>query len=289
MTEAHQQLLSRIRTYCESRPDIRCLALIGSQSGKAEFADVYSDLDLLIVSTDCTPYFLEEGWLSAIDPVWLSFSEAVPEANHQERRAVFSGALDVDFVLADAALLEEKSDVLPILREICAAGVDVLIDKDNFGTHLRSFVHDPKPFTFPTEVQYRNVVQDFGFHVLWATKKLLRGEKWTAQRCITGYLMRHLLTLLEWEAHARHGVEWRTFYEGRHLTMWLDTDRQERLGDLAAPWDPAGLEQSLRNLCDYFSEVAVSFASSQGFISPTEAFREIRAWMDAHPAIDLPQ
>ncbi len=285
MTEAHRTLLSKIRTYCEARPDIRCLALIGSQSGKAEFADEFSDLDLLIVSTDCTPYFLEEDWLSAIDQSWLSFSEAVPEANHRERRAVFSGGLDADFVLADAALLAETSEAFPILREICAAGVDVLIDKDDFGALLRSLVHAPGPFTFPTEAAYRNVVQDFGFHVLWAAKKLLRGEKWTAQRCLSGYLMRHLLTLLEWEAHARHGAEWRTFYEGRHLAIWLDPDRQRRLDDLAAPWDPAGMEQALRNTCALFSEVASSVADSQGFHFPSKAFQEIMVWLDAHPAV----
>ena len=176
MTEAHQQLLSRIRTYCGARPDIRCLALIGSQSGKAEFADEFSDLDLLIVSTDCVPYFLEEGWLSAIDPVWLSFSEAVPEANHWERRAVFSGAMDADFVLADAALLDETPDAFPILREICAADVDVLIDKDDFGALLKSFVHVPGSFTFPTESEYRNVVQDFGFPCTLGCQETVAGR-----------------------------------------------------------------------------------------------------------------
>lgn len=45
--------------------------------------------------------------------------------------------------------------------------------------------------------EFYNMVNDFLYHIIWASKKIQRGELWTAKMCIDAYLKRYLLRVME--------------------------------------------------------------------------------------------
>ena len=51
-----------------------------------------------------------------------------------------------------------------------------------------------------------NMINDFFFHTIWASKKILRGELWTAKMCIDAYLKKYLLKITEMYSLSKYHV-----------------------------------------------------------------------------------
>lgn len=280
MNKNYSDLFEKIKNFVIRNEDITCLAIIGSQSSSETIADEFSDLDLLLVTTNCTKYFQSQEWLHEIDEMWVSFTESVPDANFWERRAVFKYGLDVDFVIIDENLLLESVDSLRIVKEICNKNVNVIIDKINATNIFRQLVTKKKKFAFPTVFEFSNLVNDFYFHYLWAYKKLLRGEFWVALRCIDSYLKAHLLRMLEWHEHALHGEEYQTLYDGRYIEKWISKGTLDRLSGVFSTYNQADMEKALRNTQELFTEKAKDFSKRQNYEFPTNGEEKIIEWVE---------
>src|SRR5262245_61357864 len=63
------QLIERFTAWGQGRPDIRAIAILGSQARTDRPADEWSDLDLLIVATDPRPYLAGGEWLAELGRV----------------------------------------------------------------------------------------------------------------------------------------------------------------------------------------------------------------------------
>lgn len=280
MNEKYFNLLKKIKDFVIRTEDITCLAIIGSQSSSETIADEFADIDLLLVTSNCTKYFKSQGWLQEIDEMWVSFTESVPDVNFWERRAVFKYGLDVDFVIIDENLLLKSIDSLPIVKEICSKNVKVIIDKINATNILNQLTNSQKEFTFPTAFEFSNLVNDFYFHYLWAYKKLLRGELWIALRCVNSYLKEHLLTMLEWHEHALHGKEYETFYNGRYIEKWISRDTLNRFSDIFSTYNQVDMKKALRNTLVLFTETAKDFSERRNYVFPTNGVEKLIEWVE---------
>jgi aminoglycoside 6-adenylyltransferase len=276
-------LLKKLEDHSRAQPDISALALIGSRSAEAQRADEYSDLDLLLVTANVGRYFSQADWLSAIGDCWLSFTESVPDAAFYERRALFAQGFELDIVLVDQALLRQGPEKLPIAREICRGGLEPILDKANLTPALSALVNPAPAFQFPSQEEFTNAVNEFFFHCVWARKKLLRGERWVAYRCVNAHLKSLLLRLLEWLMRARHGADYDTRYDGRYLDTWLDSDLQPDLRASFSAYEAADISEALAATESLFTRVARETAQRLGFTFPERGAAAIAEWGRAHP------
>jgi Streptomycin adenylyltransferase. len=237
-------------------------------------------MDLILVTNNYKKYFNSADWLQKIDEVWVSFSESVPEANFWERRTVFKNGLDVDIIIVDESLLLQSIDSLPILQAIGNKGISVIIDKINALNVFNQLTKSNNDFSFPSELQFNNLVNDFYFHYLWAYKKLRRGEYWVAIRCINSYLKARLLTMLEWYEHALRGKEYATFYDGRYIEKWVSKDTLDRFKDIFSAYDHSEMEKALRNTVELFTEKAEDFSEIKGYTFPIDGIKKLIEWIE---------
>ncbi|RPI97845.1 MAG: hypothetical protein EHM39_08865, partial [Chloroflexi bacterium] len=96
-TQDYEHLIGRFVAWADTLPDIRAAVIIGSRARTTQPADVWSDLDLVFLTTRPAHYIENTVWLDEIAPHWLTFVEGTVDG-HRERRVMFEGALDVDFV-----------------------------------------------------------------------------------------------------------------------------------------------------------------------------------------------
>src|SRR5215211_3842689 len=108
----YEELERAIVTWARRRPDIRAVVAVGSRARSEHPADEWSDLDLILLTTDAQPY-ANEVWLSELGDVWVAYVE---EANpgDPDVQVVFEGGVKGDFTFAT---IEDGDRPLSVLLE----------------------------------------------------------------------------------------------------------------------------------------------------------------------------
>jgi aminoglycoside 6-adenylyltransferase len=267
------KLMDLARTAC----DIRSILVIGSQARNDRPADAYSDLDLIVVVDDPEVYLSSSRWLEAIDHYWISFTEDTLGGG-KERRVLFDGALDVDFLFFGVAGFRQAindGDVLTLF----ARGYQVLLDSAGFADNLASQHIPHTAATPPSEDEFATLVNDFWYHTVWTTKKLRRGETWAAKSCLDCYMKSHLLKVIEWHAHVTHSWNYDTWHAGRFIEKWADPKVLQALSQVYAHYDVDDLAQALLATMTLFHTLATEVAMRLNYEYPAQADSQATAWV----------
>jgi len=282
ITAAYEDLIQRFVAWAETVDDIRAAVIIGSRARTERPADDWSDLDLIFFTARSERYITSADWLNHLTPYWLTFLERTATGDGQERRVLFDGALDVDFVPVPV----EAIPMLPQDHEVqsmVGRGVRVIMDKDGALTEvLRHMPLSTERLSSqpPDETTFLNLVSDFWYHTVWTAKKLRRGEWWTALGCVDSYLKwQCVLPMIEWHARATHGWNYDTWMRGRFLEQWADPRAVEGLRSAFGHYDSDDLWRALFGTMDLFSWLAPETASNLGYPYPSEAVQQAVAWV----------
>ncbi len=220
---SYNTLLERFIDFSKVRQDIRLVMVIGSRAREDHPADEWSDLDLVFVTSNPHEYISSQDWLPELGEYILTFLEHTPDGSSMERRVLFEGGLDVDFVPVPLEII--RNGLPPEANGIISRGYKVLLDKDGLESVIASSsdsrVLNASP---PNETEYAQTVDDFLYHVVWTAKKLRRGELWAAKQCCDGYLKWLLLKMVEWHAQwtTRNGKLVDVWHDGRFLDTWAE-------------------------------------------------------------------
>lgn len=248
---------------------IKAVIEIGSQTRKCEKADEYSDLDLIIISDISEAFIDDDKILSEVGDIQISFTEAT-FGGGMERRILFDGNLDVDFILLspDQFISLMESHFVDV---IFARGFSVLYDTMNAADKITVKSGSRLPYEKLTDKEYDNLVNDFWFHTVWAAKKICRGEIWTAKMCIDGYLKRYLMRMVEMYHVCVHGNDFDVWHEGRMVDKWADEEIKSKLAECFDSYDAQGLSSALKNTADLFGFLARTCARTDEYNYPQKA------------------
>src|SRR5512133_2853176 len=97
--EAYRALTLSISAWAAARDDVSTLALIGSRARSEMPADESSDIDLVLVCDDPAALLKDGEWIRRIGRPWFDFAESAPGIGYWERRVLYEGGLDADFIL----------------------------------------------------------------------------------------------------------------------------------------------------------------------------------------------
>jgi aminoglycoside 6-adenylyltransferase len=272
IAQAYERLIANFVPWARGREEIRSAAVIGSRARGANHpADEFSDLDIILVATDPQPYIATGGWVEAMGAPWLAFVEGTPDGRLSERRVLFEGGLDVDFVFMAVGPVREmlKTGVDPDLADMIRRGARILVDKDGLAAQIITATPATQPPRAPSEADFLQVANDFWYHTLWTAKHLRRGELWWAKGCCDGYLKALLLRMLEWHARATQGPEHDTWMRGRFLEEWADPRAVMELRQAFARYDTDEIWRALAATMDLFRWVSVEAAGRWGYAYPT--------------------
>ncbi len=277
MTTAYKQLLDRFVAWAQTQPDIRAAIVLGSQARLDRPADQWSDLDLLVITTEPDRLLARTDWLEHLGTLYLTFLEPTAVGGMTERRALFEGGLDVDFTPAPVELARQFAahgwppEIVGVIRR----GMRFVLDKDGLAASLSMPSGEPPAPQPPTQDKFLNLVNDFWYHAVWMAKKLRRGELWTAKLCCDSYMKRLLLTMIEWHASAASGWSADTWHNGRFLEQWADPRAIDGLRGAFARYDAADVRHALFASMDLFRWLATEAAERLGYPYPTSAEKQV--------------
>jgi aminoglycoside 6-adenylyltransferase len=269
-------LIDRITAWATNENDVKAVVIIGSRARANDPADEYSDLDLLLIVADTAKYFQSTDWIDAFGQYWLWFDERTP-LGAMERRVLFDHALDVDFAIIGHDDLKQvlHSQSVSVLQR----GYHILVDKMELHQILKR-IPQAKPVVQPLEEhEYINIVKDFWYHTVWCTKKLLRGELWMAKSCLDGYMKRLMLRIIECHAHAKHGWDYDTWFDGRFFDTWADQQVKEGIRTTFAHYDSADIARALMASMDLFRATARDTADLMSFSYPQQEDLHTTSWV----------
>ncbi len=267
---AYEHLIDRFVQWAQAEDNIRAALVIGSRARTDHPADEWSDLDVILLVDDPEPYWATTDWLRHVGVPWLTFIEPLHDGRGFERRALFEGGLDVDFVPSPVVFFRQMLDtgLLPDVADLLHRGVRFLVDKEGFAERLKQIPVVPLPYQPPTEAEVLNLVHDFWYHTVWTAKKLRRGELWTAKSCCDSYLKQLLRQMLEWHTQARQGASVDTWMSGRFLEEWADARAIATLPVVFARYDEADVWRALLSTMELFHWLAVETAEALGHAYP---------------------
>lgn len=261
----YERIVERFVHWADTVADIRAAAIIGSRARTDHPADVWADLDIIILATDPNGLAHDPAWAARLGDVWIAFVEPTPGGDAVERRILFAGGLDVDFAFFPVEHVGDAS-FRDTARAVIVRGARVLVDKDGElgrlsaelaageATAPSSAVEEvPRAaLPLPDAATVAQVAGDFWYHAVWTAKHLRRGELWWAKGGCDGHMKELLRVALEWDA-ASHGRD--PWFRGRFLEEWADPGAVTRLREAFAPYDEREVWRALGVTMDLFGDV----------------------------------
>lgn len=264
--DRYATIKSKILDIANADKSIRAVIAIGSSTRSELKADEYSDLDL-IIATDDTEKWLYGTIPKQIGNVKISFVEPTLGGG-KERRILYENALDVDMIIFTPEQFETAIKK-GIASWVCNRGYSVLYDTDGYENLLAEYVNNKIAYNGMTEAEYINMVNDFCFHVVWASKKILRGELWSAKMCLDAYLKNYLLKMIEMHSACKRNVD--VWHDGRFLDSWTDDKIKEALTKCFAHYDRKDMILALFETDKLFGQLSKEVAEIKGFNYPKNA------------------
>lgn len=257
---------SKLHDLAKKDEDIKAIILIGSSTRDTVKADEYSDLDIIIATCN-TEKWLYGDYPKQLGNVKISFVEATLGGG-KERRILYEGSLDVDMIIFTPAQFETAIKD-GVASWVMNRGYVVMYDSAGYSELLEKYVSHEIIHTDLSEWEFGNIVNDFFFHTVWASKKILRGELWSAKMCIDAYLKNYLLKIIEVYSASKHDVD--VWHDGRFLDRWAENEILMDLKRCFAHYDKEDMVAALLATEELFSKLASQVAELKGYQYPDEA------------------
>jgi aminoglycoside 6-adenylyltransferase len=268
-----EDILDRLAAWANGQEDIRAVVIVGSRARDDRPADEWSDLDVILVANEPGLYVETTQWLRAMGSVAITFTELTPDGVTTERRVLYEGGVDVDFVPVSVDdftnLLQDANAVVPTVLKRAHR---FLVDKDGFTERVATFldnVSDQPGDEGPNEEDFLNVVNDFWYHAVWVTKKLRRGEIWSALGGMNHLTWHCLLPVVEEHAAVKSGGETDTWHSGRFIEKWADPSVISKLPDALPAYGEQSIVDGLTSMMDVFHNSATELAKLHDWLYPT--------------------
>lgn len=266
LIDRYINIKDKLLTLAKKDEDIKAIVLIGSSTRDTVKADEYSDLDI-VIATDHTDKWLYGDYPEKLGDVKISFVEPTLGGG-KERRVLYDGSLDVDMIIFTPAQFETAIKE-GVASWVMNRGYVVMYDSAGYSALLEKNVsHEIKHMDL-TESEFDNMVNDFFFHTVWASKKILRGELWTAKMCIDAYLKNYLLKIIEVYSVSKYHVD--VWHDGRFLDRWAEKEVLMELEKCFAHYKKEDMVVALLATQGLFSKLASQTAEMKEYKYPKEA------------------
>lgn len=260
-TDKYYEIKQRLLMLAEKHTEIQAVVAIGSSTRSSVPADEYSDLDLMI-ATDDTDAWLYGSIPAELGDVKVSFVEPTLGGG-MERRVLYGGYLDVDMIVfTTGQFLNAVND--GTAGWVMNRGYTVLHDKIGATELLKQKINAEIYKSDFSESEFQNLASNFYFHTVWAAKKLLRGEFWSAKMCLDSYLKNLLLKVLEVHATAKNHAD--VWHDGRFLDRWADEEIRAELKNCFARYDKGDMKNALKSTHRLFARIAKETAALKNFV-----------------------
>lgn len=276
----YQSLQSSIITACQETESIRALLLVGSRARNSRPIDEHADLDYLLFTPDPASVERMPGWIGSLGKIWIpDFSYT--RAGNPEWMVVYEGGWKADFVFLNIEPQQTLQELLPTIpyQAVLARGFKVLLDKTASNGNL-SWQPDGKDAPcYPSAAEFNAASYNFLLAATRVVRYGERGDLWRAKFACDVDLKDGLLTMIEWHARAKNGIEYDTWYDGRYLAEWADPAVVAALPETFAAYNAADLRRALRANLSLYYKMAEETAAALNLPYPAEGQEAALNWL----------
>lgn len=280
----HEQFIetaNQVAEWARENAGIQGVIIIGSQARSMLASDQWSDLDLMVFTQDPGGLMNENTWFNCFGDVVCFFDEIVPlHFTHWSwcvKRVLYADNRDVDFSVLPYPQLDE---VLAVNKEILSKGWRILYEATpgELEKKICALIggSEAQPARPPSEQAVQAVVSELLYHVIWAFKKIRRGELWTATGCINVHMRGLLMRLIE--AHSAATKQQADFlgYSGRFLEQHTDPNVLEKLAGCFTRYDAEDAVETLHRQLEFTREVSKEVCERMGWSFDAGQFEKIQ-------------
>lgn len=265
--DRYADLKEKLIAIAKGNDSIKSVVAIGSSVRDYNKADEYSDIDLIIATTEPDSFLYSNPILTQLGDIKITFTEHTLGGG-MERRILFDGSLDADFIIfTPEQFVSTVTD--GVANEVMNRGYLVLYDDMDITPLLEKHIIPSVRTVSMSENEFINIVNDFFFHTVWASKKILRGEMWVAKMCIDAYLKNHLLSVIEYNGFLSDNKD--VWHCGRFLEKWAGDENVSALKNCFARYDKYDMIKALFSTAELFSVNAKAIADKTGYKYPDKA------------------
>ena len=284
----YEALIRKLLNWANDVSNIKVVLIVGSRARSKYPADEWSDLDAIIVTSNPDFYVSTTDWIGNMGTPILTFIEPTATGVGIERRVLYENMLDVDFSIVPFESFSQltKGDASTKtkneIKDLVNRGIISIIDKAGFVAEVQKLVASYPSLIYrnPNQEEFAEIVNDFLYHAVFAAKHLKRGELWWTATCLDCHMQRLMLRMMEWHAHATHSGEFDTWFRGRFLEKWADSQILQGLTESFARYDSGDIKRALRASMALFRQMGTEVACKLSLVYPTDADEKVASWID---------
>jgi aminoglycoside 6-adenylyltransferase len=242
--------LESIVAWARDEDNVRAVVLTGSVALNSDVADALADLDIELYVGDPRALLNASAWYEQFGEVLVV--EALPNPDWHPTRLVYYAGGKIDFMVAPVEALSGTT---------YERAFRVLLDKDDLTNQLIAV--RPKSNRPPDGPEFLTCINWFYAGALMSAKCIARREPWLA-KYRDWDVKSNLLQMLEWDHKSRYGWAYETWYQGKHMTKWMDTELRDRLEACWANFSLADSADALLASIELFDEITARSADALG-------------------------
>ena len=279
-------LEAKLEEWAKGQPGIRAALLIGSRATPQGARDGFSDHDVVLFLEPASRLAQRDDWMEAFGRPLIVLKETAEHRGETvpTRLVQYRGGHRIDFTLSRVDLLHRiaEQEALP---DWLGAGYRVLLDRDGDAEKLlppSAAAYVPRP---PTAAEYKALVDEFWWEVLYVGKYVSRNELLPARYSLEAVLRYDcLVPMLEWYVQVPRAWEQSVGVRGRGLRWLLDLDDRELLDRTYAADTLASHGRALDAMIELFRKAAQTVARDLGHHYPRILDDETCRLLEGHRA-----
>ncbi len=272
----YPELEANFTAWAQAQVEMRAAVLIGSRARSDPPPDDWSDLDLIVFTTDMEKYAADRRWLEQFGAVTIAVLERSRRGD-AEWLIVYEDGTKLDVLLAPVGA-SGPIETAPYDR-VLIYGTRILFDKSSAAERLNLEVNVAP--VLPTLDEFSAALNHAWLTALRAAKFIARGDLWRAKLACDSELKAQLLTMLEWHTLA-HDPTRRVWHDGRHVAQWADRRAVMALPGIFAAYGQSDLRRALFATLDLYHRLASETAQRLGFDFPVAAQQHVMRWVQTH-------
>jgi predicted nucleotidyltransferase len=305
MNKAKHEVLKRLTDWATSTKDISCIVVAGSHARKDHQPDEFSDIDVVIFSSNVKFYERNFDWINQIGEPVLYYKDQLSR-NITGRKVYFSNGVGLDIFFLDEravywsylyAKASERKWLFamvpgPVKKMMKAAvlffaeyirrGFYCLVDKGKFYDRL---CYVDTRFKFRQEgfnrEKLEHLINSFWRYALHTAINLQRREFWHAKITCDHGMKKTLLVLVEIYTRTIEGRDYDTWHHARFLERWAAPFIVEKLPLIYGHYEMEDAWKCMKETADLFSEITrrlTDHVTDLNLLNPEEY---VRQWIEA--------
>lgn len=276
-----KDVLQDVKEYAKNNNDIKALLITSSTVNPHAKTDIFSDLDLVIVTDNPQKFSNNKEWRAEFGDILVSFNDnfKLEEIKTYTRLVLYQDHIRIDFSIWPVKLIKKLTtyDKLPDYLDI---GYEVLYDKNNLTEKLKRPTYQAFKTKIPSEEQYRKTVNNFWWDITYIPKYLWR-DQFYFMKYMDYFIKFNLLQpMVEWLIGVENNWAVNPGKCGSKFQEYLSEEDWNQLETTFSGYDREENWQAMFKMMEFFQKAAKKVGKSLGYEYPQQLDDDVTEYVN---------